>query len=78
MQWERLALRCAILIPPLALLALVGLMALEANHNLLTRVALCFLVRNFRLGGLCFLFCFFALPFEVAVYCLAWWVAILS
>lgn len=38
MQWERLALRCAILIPPFALLVLVGLMALEADYTLLTRI----------------------------------------
>jgi cytochrome c oxidase subunit 4 len=38
LQWERLALRCAILIPPLCLLVLVGLMALEADYTLLTRI----------------------------------------
>jgi caa(3)-type oxidase subunit IV len=38
MQWERLALRCAILIPPVALLVLVALMALEADYVLLTRI----------------------------------------
>ncbi|MCW2239695.1 cytochrome C oxidase subunit IV family protein [Azospirillum canadense] len=38
MQWERLALRCAILIPPVALLVLVGLMTLEADYTLLTRI----------------------------------------
>ena len=37
MQWERLALRCAILLPPIALLVLVGLMALEADYTFLTR-----------------------------------------
>ncbi|CAM3998125.1 cytochrome C oxidase subunit IV family protein [Roseateles saccharophilus] len=38
MAWERLALICAILLPPLALLVLVGLMASEANHTLLSRL----------------------------------------
>jgi cytochrome c oxidase subunit IV len=38
MQWERLALRCAILIPPIALLVLVALMALEADYTFLTRM----------------------------------------
>ncbi len=38
MQWERLALRCAILIPPLTLLVLVGLMVFEADHTFLTRI----------------------------------------
>jgi cytochrome c oxidase subunit IV len=38
MAWERLALICAILLPPLALLVLVGLMASEAGHTFLTRV----------------------------------------
>jgi cytochrome c oxidase subunit 4 len=38
MQWERLALRCAILIPPVALLVLVTLMALEADYVHLTRL----------------------------------------
>lgn len=37
MAWERLALICAILLPPLALLVLVGLMASEAGHTLLAR-----------------------------------------
>jgi cytochrome c oxidase subunit IV len=38
MAWERLALICAILLPPLALLVLVGLMASEAGHTLLSRL----------------------------------------
>lgn len=38
MAWERLALVCAILLPPLALLVLVGLMASEAGHTLLSRL----------------------------------------
>ena len=38
MAWERLALVCAILLPPLALLVLVGLMASEAQNTLLARL----------------------------------------
>ncbi len=38
MRWERLALRCAILFPPIAVLVLVGLMVLEAEYTLLTRL----------------------------------------
>lgn len=38
MAWERLALVCAILLPPLCLLVLVGLMVLEAEHTFLTRL----------------------------------------
>jgi cytochrome c oxidase subunit IV len=38
MQWERLALKCAILVPPLCLLVLVGLMAIEADYTFLTRM----------------------------------------
>src|SRR3979490_2301694 len=34
MRWERLALKFAILIPPPALLILVGLLASEGGHNL--------------------------------------------
>ncbi|WP_427308172.1 cytochrome C oxidase subunit IV family protein [Cupriavidus sp. H39] len=37
MAWERMALICAILIPPMCLLVLVWLMAEEANHTFLTR-----------------------------------------
>ena len=37
MKWERLALISAILVPPLALLVLIGLMALEADYTWLTR-----------------------------------------
>jgi len=40
MAWERLALVCAILLPPLALLVLVGLMASEAGHTLLARLVM--------------------------------------
>ena len=38
MAWERLALVCAILMPPLTLLVLVGLMAAEAGHTFITRL----------------------------------------
>ena len=38
MAWERLALIYAILLPPLALLVLVGLMASEAGHTYLSRL----------------------------------------
>ena len=38
MAWERLALKLAILLPPLCLLVLVGLMFAEAGHTLLTRL----------------------------------------
>ena len=37
MAWERLALKFAILIPPLALLILIGLMAIEGVHTFITR-----------------------------------------
>jgi cytochrome c oxidase subunit 4 len=37
MRWERLALKFAILIPPLALLILIGLMAIEGLHTFITR-----------------------------------------
>ena len=38
MAWERLALVCAILLPPLCLLVLVALMAAEADHTFVTRL----------------------------------------
>jgi cytochrome c oxidase subunit 4 len=38
MAWERMALICAILLPPLALLVLVGLMASEGGYTHLLRV----------------------------------------
>ena len=38
MVWERLALIYAILLPPLALIVLVGLMALESDYTHWTRV----------------------------------------
>jgi len=37
MAWERMALICAILIPPLCLLVLVFLMVAEADYTFLTR-----------------------------------------
>src|SRR5688572_21292621 len=37
MAWERLALRLAILVPPLSLLILIGLMAIEGDYTFLTR-----------------------------------------
>lgn len=39
MAWERLALKLAILVPPLALLVLIGLMAIEGDYTFLTRAA---------------------------------------
>lgn len=39
MAWERLALKLAILVPPLCLLILIGLMAVEGTHTFLTRWA---------------------------------------
>jgi cytochrome c oxidase subunit 4 len=39
MAWERLALKFAILLPPLCLLILIGLMAIEGTHTFLTRWA---------------------------------------
>ena len=39
MTWERLALKLAILVPPLALLVLIGLMAVEGDYTFLTRSA---------------------------------------
>ena len=38
MTWERLALKLAILVPPLALLVFVGLMAIEGDYTFLTRL----------------------------------------
>lgn len=37
MSWERLALMCAILLPPLALLVLIGLMSIEGDFTYLIR-----------------------------------------
>lgn len=39
MAWERLALKFAILLPPLCLLVLIGLMAVEGDYVFLTRLA---------------------------------------
>ena len=39
MAWERLALKLAILVPPLCLLVLIGLMAIEGDYTFLTRLA---------------------------------------
>lgn len=39
MSWERLALKLAILLPPLCLLVLIGLMAIEGQYTLLTRLS---------------------------------------
>ncbi|MDF1585419.1 cytochrome C oxidase subunit IV family protein [Marinimicrococcus flavescens] len=38
MAWERLALTYAILLPPVAVLVFVAIMAVEADHTLLTRL----------------------------------------
>ena len=38
MAWERMALKLAILIPPLALLVFVALMAIEGEYTFLTRL----------------------------------------
>ncbi len=38
MMWERLAMIYAILTPPLCILVLISLMALEADYTFLTRV----------------------------------------
>jgi len=37
MAWERLALKLAILVPPLCLLILIALMAIEGNYTFITR-----------------------------------------
>jgi cytochrome c oxidase subunit IV len=39
MAWERLALKLAILVPPLCLLILIALMAIEGTHTFVTRGA---------------------------------------
>ena len=38
LSWERLALKFVVLVPPLALLVLIGLMAIEGDYTFLTRV----------------------------------------
>jgi len=37
--WERLALKLVILVPPLTLLVLIALMAIEGDYTFLTRIA---------------------------------------
>ena len=37
MNWERLALKLVILVPPLCLLVLIALMAIEGDYTFLTR-----------------------------------------
>jgi cytochrome c oxidase subunit IV len=39
MAWERLALKLAILMPPLALLVLIALMSIEGDYTFITRLA---------------------------------------
>jgi len=39
MAWERLALKMAILVPPLCLLILICLMAIEGDYTFVTRLA---------------------------------------
>jgi len=39
MAWERLALKIAILAPPLALLVLIAFMAIEGDYTFVTRLA---------------------------------------
>ena len=39
MKWERLALKCVILLPPLSLLILITLMAIEGSYTFVTRLA---------------------------------------
>jgi len=38
MKWERLALKCAILLPPIAILVLIWLMSAEGDYTFLTRI----------------------------------------
>jgi cytochrome c oxidase subunit IV len=38
MAWERVALICAIIAPPTVLLVLIGLMAVEGDYTVLTRL----------------------------------------
>ncbi|SRR4249919_1767608 len=40
MKWERLALKLAILVPPLCLLVLIALMTIEGDYTFLTRSTL--------------------------------------
>jgi caa(3)-type oxidase subunit IV len=39
LAWERLALKLVILVPPLSLLVLIALMAIEGDYTFLTRLA---------------------------------------
>ena len=39
MAWERLALKLAILAPPIALLVLIAMMAIEGDYTFITRLA---------------------------------------
>ncbi|HXQ30799.1 MAG TPA: cytochrome C oxidase subunit IV family protein [Steroidobacteraceae bacterium] len=39
MAWERLALKLVILVPPLSLLILISLMAIEGDYTFLTRLS---------------------------------------
>ncbi|MDQ3563815.1 MAG: cytochrome C oxidase subunit IV family protein [Pseudomonadota bacterium] len=39
MRWERLALMYAMLVPPLCLLVLISLMAVEGNYTFMTRAS---------------------------------------
>lgn len=38
MQWERLALKLAILLPPIAILVFIALMSIEGDYTYLTRI----------------------------------------
>lgn len=38
MRWERLALKLAILVPPVAIVILISLMSLEGDYTFLTRI----------------------------------------
>jgi cytochrome c oxidase subunit IV len=38
MMWERMALICAILLPPLCLTLFIGIMAMESNYTFLSRL----------------------------------------
>jgi cytochrome c oxidase subunit 4 len=38
MMWERMALICAILVPPLCLSLFIGIMAMESNYTFLSRL----------------------------------------
>lgn len=38
MKWERLALKLAILVPPVAIVVLMGLMSIEGDYTFLTRI----------------------------------------